>query len=525
MKVAIYCRLSKDDEVRKKLSAKNESESIRNQKSILIQYAIDRGYDIHDIYVDEDYSGADRDRPAFNRLIEDASQHKFDIVLAKSQSRFTRDMELVEKYLHGKFMEWGIRFIAVVDHADTDDVGNKKSRQINGLVNEWYLEDLSSNVRTVLTHKRKAGQYIGSFALYGYQKDPTDHNHLIVDPEAAEVVRKIFAMALDGFGVPKIVRTLNEAGIPNPTSYKHSHGMAFYNSNPSQVPDIWTPVTVHAMLKNRMYTGAMVQGRHKKASYKSKKTLLIPQENWIVIPDTHEAIIEKGDFDRLQELRSKKAIPCQSTGKIRPLAKKVFCGCCGSTMQLCGNGKHHQYLRCKVHTYQPSLCQNRSIPVPELNAIVLEKIQQHLATLLEPQKIDVSSITKQEEKKRNLQCKELHHFHQEFEKREFALRMLYQDKKLGLIDDEMFLQLNAGYIKEKEELAKRIDELETELANAPQDEEVRRQKARDAAIKLGQPTALTRELVCALIDKVKIGPITSPTGKKGTRSIEIQWLF
>lgn len=265
MKVAIYCRLSKDDEVRKKLSAKNESESIQNQKSILIQYAIDRGYDIHDIYVDEDYSGADRDRPAFNRLIEDASQHKFDIVLAKSQSRFTRDMELVEKYLHGKFMEWGIRFIAVVDHADTDDVGNKKSRQINGLVNEWYLEDLSSNVRTVLTHKRKAGQYIGSFALYGYQKDPTDHNHLIVDPEAAEVVRKIFAMALDGFGVPKIVRTLNEAGIPNPTSYKHSHGMAFYNSNPSQVPDIWTPVTVHAMLKNRMYTGAMVQGRHKKA--------------------------------------------------------------------------------------------------------------------------------------------------------------------------------------------------------------------------------------------------------------------
>lgn len=105
MKVAIYCRLSKDDEVRKKLSAKNESESIQNQKSILIQYAIDRGYDIHDIYVDEDYSGADRDRPAFNRLIEDASQHKFDIVLAKSQSRFTRDMELVEKYLHGKFMD------------------------------------------------------------------------------------------------------------------------------------------------------------------------------------------------------------------------------------------------------------------------------------------------------------------------------------------------------------------------------------------------------------------------------------
>ena len=153
MKVGIYVRLSKEDEdIRKQTGAKQESESIQNQKSLLIQYAVERGYDIYNIYTDEDYSGADRDRPAFNRLIQDASEHKFDIVLAKSQSRFTRDMELVERYLHGKFPEWGIRFIALVDHADTDDANNKKARQINGLINEWYLEDLSINVRTVLNH-------------------------------------------------------------------------------------------------------------------------------------------------------------------------------------------------------------------------------------------------------------------------------------------------------------------------------------------------------------------------------------
>ena len=167
MRAAIYCRLSKEDEHKT-----GESESIQNQKSMLIEYAVQKGFDIYQIYSDEDYSGIDRDRPAFNAMLEAARQHKFDVVLAKTQSRFTRDMELVEKYLHGKFVEWGIRFIAVVDHVDTDDRANKKSRQINGLVNEWYLEDLSNNVRSVLDHKRREGQYIASFALYGYRKDP-----------------------------------------------------------------------------------------------------------------------------------------------------------------------------------------------------------------------------------------------------------------------------------------------------------------------------------------------------------------
>ena len=187
MRAAIYCRLSKEDEHKT-----GESESIQNQKSMLIEYAVQKGFDIYQIYSDEDYSGIDRDRPAFNAMIEAASQHRFDVVLAKTQSRFTRDMELVEKYLHGKFVEWGIRFIAVVDHVDTDDRANKKSRQINGLVNEWYLEDLSNNVRSVLDHKRREGQYIASFALYGYRKDPDARGHLVIDPEAAAVVERMF---------------------------------------------------------------------------------------------------------------------------------------------------------------------------------------------------------------------------------------------------------------------------------------------------------------------------------------------
>lgn len=198
MKAAIYCRLSKEDETKT-----GESESIQNQKSMLIQYAMEKGLELYQIYSDEDYSGIDRNRPAFNAMIQAASEHRFDVVLAKTQSRFTRDMELVEKYLHGKFMEWGIRFIAVVDHVDTDDTANKKSRQINGLINEWYLEDLSVNVRSVLDHKRKEGQYIASFALYGYRKDPAVKGRLQIDPEAAEVVKRILRHGSPRRGSPQ----------------------------------------------------------------------------------------------------------------------------------------------------------------------------------------------------------------------------------------------------------------------------------------------------------------------------------
>lgn len=161
-RAAIYCRLSKED-----TEKHGESESIQNQKAMLAAYAEERNWEIWDIYSDEDFSGIDRERPAFRRLLKDAAAGQFEIILVKTQSRFTRDMELVEKYIHGLFPLWGIRFVAVVDNADTENRGNKKARQINGLINEWYLEDLSENIRAVLDSKRKRGQYIGSFIPNG----------------------------------------------------------------------------------------------------------------------------------------------------------------------------------------------------------------------------------------------------------------------------------------------------------------------------------------------------------------------
>ena len=179
LKVGIYCRLSEED--KNKQSGTDDSGSIQNQKSMLIRYALEQGWEIYQIYSDDDYAGADRNRPGFKKLLSDAQQRKIDVVLCKTQSRFTRELELVEKYIHGLFPVWGVRFVSVVDHADTANKGNKKSRQINGLVNEWYLEDMSENIKSVLTNRRKNGLHIGAFALYGYKKDPGQKGHLLID--------------------------------------------------------------------------------------------------------------------------------------------------------------------------------------------------------------------------------------------------------------------------------------------------------------------------------------------------------
>lgn len=208
----IYVRLSSED--RDKKNVTDESESIQNQKTMLINYCIEKGWQINGIYSDEDYSGADSKRPAWNQVLRDCEDGKCSIVVCKTQSRFSRDMEMIEKYIHGKFLEWGIRFVGVVDNVDTNVKGNKKARQINGLINEWYLEDLSENIKSTLSTKRKNGEFVGSFAPYGYLVDPNNKNHLIVDEVAAPIVKRIFDMYINGLGYISIAKALNDDHIP-----------------------------------------------------------------------------------------------------------------------------------------------------------------------------------------------------------------------------------------------------------------------------------------------------------------------
>lgn len=311
MKVAIYVRLSEED--RDKIDRMQDSRSITNQKELLKNYCKDRNWDIYDIYCDDDYAGADRNRPQFKRLIKDASTGCIDIVLCKSLSRFTREIELVEKYIHGLFPLWGVRFISVVDNADSDDKKNKKARQITGLINEWYLEDMSENIKSVLTDRRKMGKHIGSFALYGYIKDKNNKGNIIPDKEAAETVRLIFKLYLEGYSMTNIASQLNNLNIPCPSEYKRLKGVKYKNSKSGKM---WKYPAISSILRNEMYIGNMVQGKFESISYKTKLNRPVKKDKWLIVENTHEAIIDISTWNSVQMKLNSHSRRAESTGNL-----------------------------------------------------------------------------------------------------------------------------------------------------------------------------------------------------------------
>ncbi|WP_458407158.1 recombinase family protein [Anaerotignum sp.] len=285
---AIYCRLSVEDREKDR----EESESIRNQRALLLGYAAKQGWAVYDIYADEDYSGLREDRPEFQRMLEDAQKGSFSIILCKTQSRFTRNAVTAETYLHEKFPLWGIRFVTAVDHVDTAFRANKKARQINSLVNEWYSEELSENIRAVFRRKMEEGKFLGNYAPYGYRKDPNDRHHLIIDRETAPVVEKIYRLYLEGLSCKMIAEMLSAENIPTPSQMKKKRGEDLGRKDCCR----WSAGTVRKILKHPVYLGHMVQGKERKISFKEKKVREIPQNRWIVVENTHEAIINKDIF-------------------------------------------------------------------------------------------------------------------------------------------------------------------------------------------------------------------------------------
>ena len=458
MKCAVYCRLSREDG-----DGTRESESIQNQRALLTEYAAERGWEVYAAYCDDDYSGADRARPAFNRMLRDARDQKFEIILCKTQSRFTRDLELVEKYIHGLFPVWGIRFIAVVDHVDTALRGSKKARQINGLVNEWYLEDLSENIRAVFAQKRRAGQYIGSFPAYGYEKDPADHNHLVIDAQAAETVRLIFSLCLSGMGKQKIAAELNRRGILNPTAYKRARGWIC----PGGKSALWSHATVGRILHNELYTGTMVQGVKHKISYKSNLCVSVPREAWIRVPGTHEAIIDPQVFQTVQSVLARRT-RSDGSGQTHPLAGLVRCGACGASMIRVSHtykGKKRSYLQCGRYASDRAgaLCTRHSIRLDILTDAVKRELREQIARWYTPG----SSIRDLPQKPRAAAASgQLAALRTQLARREAALRTLYLDRADGTVTPEQFAALGASFQAEADTLRAHLAALEAQAAQA-----------------------------------------------------------
>lgn len=510
MRAALYCRLSEED---RNKQAGDDSLSIQNQKAMLTQYAAHMGWEVYHVYSDDDYTGSDRRRPAFTQLLRDAEQHLFDIVLCKSQSRFTREMELVEKYIHGLFPQWGIRFVSIVDNADTDIKGNKKSRQINGLINEWYLEDMSENIRSVLTNRRLNGYHIGSFALYGYRKDPQHRGRLLIDEEAATVVREIFRLFASGMGKTAIARLLNDRSIPSPAAYKRLHGMTYAPAS-SVGASLWRYATISSMLSNEIYIGHMIQGKYGSVSYKTKQNKPRPRDAWFRVENTHQPIVDLPLWEQVQQLLQQRSKPFTS-GYVGPFARTAVCAHCGYTMRST-KSRGVRYLKCSTRHLSTDACPGAFIREDALIRLVLDEVKLLSDNYINWAMLDKSTIFAEDVQMNHLHA-DLSNWNKELNDCNRCIREAYLDKSRKLLSTEDYLELFQHLSAKRERLQQHIQQTEKQIAIS-----VTLPNRHERLWTYTHPDQLTHDIVCLLIDRIEIGK--RPSGSQNT-PVTIYWSF
>jgi len=518
--VAIYCRLSAEDD--DKRATTDDSDSIQNQKSMLITYAMERGWNVYKIYSDDDYSGVDKKRPEFNQMIADCESGKIDIVLCKTQSRFSRDMAIIEEYIHDKFLEWNIRFVSVVDNADTEVKGNKKARQINGLINEWYLEDLSDNIKKTLKHMRESGKRTSGHAPYGYAKSLDDKHKLIIDPVAAEVVKNIFNMYKSGLGWNKIVGVLNDSNILNPYKYKSQNGLRIRKD---YTTELWNIGTIRYILNNEVYIGNLVQGKRQKISYKNTKVKTNARDECVITVNAHEPIIDTETWTAVQERLASVSRPLKKSGEIHIFSQKVYCAECGKvfakTASWKNNGKKFEYVRCKGYYDKSMNCSNsKYMPYSKLEEIALNEINSLLEKYAEDEcildkisydnNID-SSIIALESEHKDLSAT--------ISKKQSYFRALYEDKLNGLLSEEDFVNIKVGFQNDIAKAEERISIISDKIRKYDLKKSKIESKS-DIISKYKRIEILDRNIIDEFIDNIKIG---SCIEGNEFREIAIQW--
>ena len=331
---SIYLRLSKEDgDVT--TGSKNESNSISNQKSLIMDFLKDK----HDIQVvsireDDGYSGVDFNRPSFQLMLEDVKKGIIDCIIVKDLSRFGRNYIEVGRYLEKLFPMLGVRFIAVNDNYDSLNVDTAHDivMPFKNLINDSYCRDLSVKIRSHLAVKRKNGEFIGAFACYGYLKDPENKNQLIIDTYAGPVVQDIFRMKINGFSQYKIAEVLNEQGILSPMEYKRSIGVRFETSFKVNPKAVWSAKAVSRILTNEVYTGVLVQGKQTTPNHKVKVRQAVEEKDWVRIENAHVPLIDSCLFEIVQTLLERDTRTSPKADSVFPLSGLLYCGDCGQPM-------------------------------------------------------------------------------------------------------------------------------------------------------------------------------------------------
>ena len=492
-RVAIYLRLSIED--KDKLNRTDDSESIKNQRHMLMEVVnSNTSYNLIGEYCDEDLSGAGTFRPEFERLIKDCENGKIDIVLCKSQSRFSRDMEIVERYINNKFKEWNVRFISLSDNADTENPGNKSA----------------------FNSKMKQGEFISPFAPFGYLVDSSDNNKLVVDKVASLVVKDIFNLYLKGYGYSSIAKYLNDKNTPSPSLHKYRQGIKLNIVSNKKRDDIkWNSNAIKTILKNEVYLGKLVQGKRTTVSYKNHKIINKDKSLWISYPNTHEAIINKDIFDKVQREMKNRTKP-RSSNTVHLFSGKVFCLDCGHYLRK-KNSSKHQYLVCSNN----STCSNKSsIRYDLLENIVLELINKLIDKFYDEELLKEKTNKKYNEvymeKLISLES-ELVNFNRKIDESEKYLKNLYEDKVNNVISLEMFDTLVSSYEDNKGRYSKQLDDVNKKINVYKENIKGFDEKIISKYKKLDN---LNRVIVNEFIDKIYVGEI-----RDNIRIIKIKWNF
>lgn len=518
---ALYARLSKDDDL------VGDSNSIVHQKEILAKYAKEHGFTNIEFYVDDGFSGTNFNRPDFQRMMADAEEGKISTVIVKDMSRFGRDYIMVGYYTEIYFSNLDIRFIAINDNVDSNIQTENDLTPFKNVFNEWYARDTSKKIRAVFKAKGNSGKHLTTNPPFGYKKDPNDKDKWIIDDEAAATVRRIFQMYVDGYRISEIGHKLTEEKVETPILYYMNRGIK--TNARSEYPEIWDLMSIKYILSQTAYAGHTVNFQTAVKSYKTKKQIRLPKEDWIIYRNTQEPIIDEKTFETVQQMRKVKRARTKYN-EPNMFSGLLYCADCGNhlTIQRVARNRKKDNFSCATYRKKKKgLCSCHRILVSDLETIVKEDLQKVCEYVLFHEKEftdEYLSGSKKETVKFQSKTKaELKRLYERQEDIGKIIRKLYEDNVCGRITDERFDFLAKSYEDEGNELKTNIQEFKNALASSVQEEE-KLSKFLKVVKSYTKIEELTPEILNSFIEKIYIGETEKYEGRK-MQEVEIIYKF
>ena len=507
---AVYLRLSKEDEDLREIKDKKESNSIANQKALILK-TLESMPDVtlYDIHIDDGFTGLNFERPNFQRMCEDIYNGRVNMVIVKDLSRLGRDYIDSGRYVKKIFPSYHVRFVSVLDHFDSLTATQSDVNlliPVKNFVNDNYSRDISGKVRSHQEVMRENGLYVGSHVAYGYKKLETDRNRIIPDEYAADIVRKIFDWKLKGLSSASIADKLNGLGVAAPSEYKRQIGGNYKSGFQKNRKAKWSAVAINRILKNKIYIGVLEQGKRKKVNYKLNKVVEKPETEWAVKENTHEAIISKADFENVAKLLNLDTRKSPEEETLFMLSGLMFCGECGRSMvRRCNRYKDKQSVYYICATYNKGKgCSRHSIAQSVIEDILLDAIKRHIEHVARLEEL-LNTIRDREVNYDDIVAndREILAKYKELDQCKKVEMSLHRDLAAGIISIKEYEQFKNNFSHKSAEIEETIRKLQQEIETVFK-EGLFADEWIDTFTKTGNITSLDRSIVLSLVEKITV---------------------